>query len=497
MKPIAEPFWQNLPYTNIFRSITPDILHQLYQGLVKHLIAWLIKIIGAPEIDARCRRFPPNHNIRLFMRGISGLSRVTGTEHQMIGRFLLGLIIDIRLPHGASSRRLQAAVRGMLDFVYLAQYPLHTSDTLELLEEALTRFHDHKEIFVELGACSGFRIPKLHGCQHYSYHITNFGTADNYNTEYTERLHIDLAKNAYRSTNRRDELPQMVLWLDRREKLHRHTKYIKAQLSDTSAPPLLYDITPGVTFERTMKITKNPTLKSVTFTKLVQDYGALYFEAALARYIVSIRAPHITVRQLLEQSEDLPIPFGRVPVWHRVKWTMPDMYSSKASGTVIVDSAHVNPARTNKRGHVVPGRFDTVLVEVDPTQADVFGVKGCRIGRVRVIFSLSQSHLDQLFKPNKQEYVGTHLAYVEWFTRFPSRPDVVHGLYKVARATDPTDGSQDASIIPLSDLRRSVHLYPKFGPVVPPDWTSSTVLDLAPSFYVNAFSDRHAYYTIF
>jgi hypothetical protein len=45
-----------------------------------------------------------------------------------------------------------------------------------------------------------------------------FGTTDNYNTEYTEQLHIDLAKEAYRSTNFKDELPQMTLWLERKEK---------------------------------------------------------------------------------------------------------------------------------------------------------------------------------------------------------------------------------------------------------------------------------------
>ena len=39
IKPIQHPFWQNLPFVNIYRSITPDILHQLYQGVLKHLIS--------------------------------------------------------------------------------------------------------------------------------------------------------------------------------------------------------------------------------------------------------------------------------------------------------------------------------------------------------------------------------------------------------------------------------------------------------------------------
>jgi len=39
IKPIVHPFWQDLPYSDIYLGITPDILHQLYQGVMKHLIS--------------------------------------------------------------------------------------------------------------------------------------------------------------------------------------------------------------------------------------------------------------------------------------------------------------------------------------------------------------------------------------------------------------------------------------------------------------------------
>ncbi|KAF7340673.1 hypothetical protein MSAN_02095300 [Mycena sanguinolenta] len=215
IKPIYHPFWEELPYTNIFQAISPDILHQLYQGVIKHLTSWLKECCGEAEIDARCRRLPPNHNIRLFMGGISNLSRVTGKEHDQISRFLLSLVVDVQLPEGHSPSKLVAAVRGILDFVYLAQYPMHTSETLAHLENALQRFHDNKTIFVDLGIRNDFNLPKLHSCRHYIMYIKLFGTTDNYNTEYTERLHIDLAKDAYRSTNFKDEFPQMTRSLAR------------------------------------------------------------------------------------------------------------------------------------------------------------------------------------------------------------------------------------------------------------------------------------------
>ncbi|KAJ6453294.1 hypothetical protein C8R47DRAFT_1254400 [Mycena vitilis] len=39
IKPIYRPFWEDLPYVNIFLSITSHILHQLYQGVIKHVVA--------------------------------------------------------------------------------------------------------------------------------------------------------------------------------------------------------------------------------------------------------------------------------------------------------------------------------------------------------------------------------------------------------------------------------------------------------------------------
>ncbi|KAI0694433.1 hypothetical protein BC835DRAFT_1415334 [Cytidiella melzeri] len=54
IKTVLHPFWEDLPYVNIYCSITPDVLHQLYQNLIKHLVKWLTHAFGAAELDARC-----------------------------------------------------------------------------------------------------------------------------------------------------------------------------------------------------------------------------------------------------------------------------------------------------------------------------------------------------------------------------------------------------------------------------------------------------------
>jgi hypothetical protein len=115
-----------------------------------------------------------------------------------------------------------------------------------------------------------------------------------------------------------------------------------------------------------------------------------------------------------------------------------------------------------------------------------------RIGRIRVIFSLPEnSHLwGRIFKPGIE--VPDHLVYVEWYTPFRDAPEPNSLLYKVSPMKD-RDRNPICSIVPLSDIVRSVHLFPRFGPVAPAAWTSSNVLDECDSFLVNTFTDRHLY----
>jgi hypothetical protein len=151
---------------------------------------------------------------------------------------LLGLIIDLPLPGAVNSLRMLKAVCALLDFLYLAQFTSHTSETIHRLQDSLAAFHNNKAIFVDLGVRDHFNIPKLHSLTHYESSIRLFGTMDNYNTEQSERLHIDMAKDAYCVTNHKDEYSQMMNWLERREKVERHAAFINwRQRMNQNKPP--------------------------------------------------------------------------------------------------------------------------------------------------------------------------------------------------------------------------------------------------------------------
>ena len=99
--------------------------------------------------------------IRTFNKGLSKLQRMTGTEHNQTSCFLLIMLADARLTNNASFVRVIQFAQVMLDFVFVAQYPIHTSATLGLLQDALRRIHKNKEILFDLGIRDNFNF-KFH-----------------------------------------------------------------------------------------------------------------------------------------------------------------------------------------------------------------------------------------------------------------------------------------------------------------------------------------------
>lgn len=510
IKPIIHPFWEKLPYVDIYRSITPDLLHQLYQGVIKHIFKWVISIYGAAEIDARCQRFPPNHNIHIFARGISSLSRVTGQEHNQMCRFLLGLLIATpsSLPSARTAGRVTRTIRAILDFTYVASYPRQSTHTLQRLTESLDQLHQNLSVFIELGIRNNMNLPKLHALRHYVRMIELFGTTDNFNTEYTERLHIDLAKDAYRATNRKDEFIQMTTWLQRKEKILRHENFLKWRSTSTSASRGRNQVRktslPPINPSRNIRMAKHPSVTSVNFQTLETKYHARFFRAALARYVVLLSEPGIrTVSSLEERASQLRFAFDHVSVYHKIR------FLDSISNTTI-DAIHARPQSKNRSGQnrtyqESSARSDIALIFSGPGDASnlrstcqlrvrpyhcmprtPFLFAGWRVGQVRVIFSISERSSKKVFyngaRPSK------HLAYIEWFTSFPSsvHPDTM--LYKLSRAQ--RNDEEVVSIVPINSIRQSVHLFPHFGATVPRDWSSDTVLDKCSTFYLNPFSDR-------
>ncbi|KAK7025954.1 hypothetical protein VNI00_015869 [Paramarasmius palmivorus] len=229
------PFWAHLPLCNIFHCFTPDILHQLHKGVFKdHLVKWSTDSLPHEkqsqrrnEIDVRFQSMPRHVKLRHFRRGISLVSQWTGNEYKNMEKVFLGVL------SGAAPVEVVSCVRAVLDFIYYSQFQLHTDDTLSKMEDSLRRFHETKEAaFVDTNIREDFNIPKIHSMNHYVPMIRSHGVAIGFNSEWSERLHIDFAKEAYRASSKKDYTKQMAKWLDRREAIHNFERFLSWALDE-------------------------------------------------------------------------------------------------------------------------------------------------------------------------------------------------------------------------------------------------------------------------
>ncbi|KZV91631.1 hypothetical protein EXIGLDRAFT_769682 [Exidia glandulosa HHB12029] len=454
---IPHPFWEGWPHADIHLSITPDILHQLYQGVIKHLTAWATTIVGEAELDARFKRVLPAYGLRYFKDGISGLQRVSGLEHKAIAKVLLGCLA------GAPQKDAVRAARALLDFTYLAQYTCHSTDTLAMMDESLADFHKYKAVFLNTGAAESLDLPKLHSLVHYVPSIRLFGTTDGYNTEQTERLHIDYAKQAYGASNHRenDIFPFMCTWLERREKMFKfathladenNTTYVALKRKPSGRPRLPVDFA------------KAPNGRSRTVRQIVAEHGAVSF----AEHLVPFIKTYVRT-EWAKKHKNTPVPAYTIPAldtigfdtWNKVTFNTPDVQTLHAPDTV--DVAFASPAHKTK-AKTLPARFDPVMVEINGDGvAGEGGMEGIRAGQLRVLFEIPEhvqiSIFDRLHIPRPGK-----LAYLEWFSKLGA-PDEVTGMYAVKRSMRSGNRASErqACIVEAIDLRRSCHFIVKLG----------------------------------
>ncbi|KAF5346217.1 hypothetical protein D9757_014049 [Collybiopsis confluens] len=474
---IFEPFWVGFPLTDIHRCVAPDILHQIYQGVFKHLVSWIQQTMGKPELDARIQRLPPTSGVRHFSKGISVLAQVSGTERKHMARILVACL--------------------------LAQYPSHTQYTLGCLQTELDTWHKYRNFFIHASVREHFNIPKFHSLLHYIESIRWLGTTDNYNTEAFERLHIDFAKEGWRASNKRDPFPQMVRFMDRQEKIFSYDFYrswtknnpsrklssggdlqvgaveadkedrnvekdegdgdededeneedkdkedkdenkedkdkedkedkdkedkedededklIKKKMADNPRAKREKEAEKRKEEEKkrkgaVIKIAKHPQESRKKLSHILVSHRAPGFGWALKLFLHSL-LPRDGTRSTKATILRSLFPFTALDVWHRVK-LMPTAVQGEADQTIL--RALPITSRSQR------ARFDTVLVSRVGYQAKPAVVRGCRVARLRVIFKLPLTITGRtgFEEPAPSFWPKEPLAYVTWYTHFKQTAD--------------------------------------------------------------------------
>ncbi|KAF8579899.1 hypothetical protein K439DRAFT_1648365 [Ramaria rubella] len=483
MHAILQPFWEGLPHCNIFQCFTPDILHQLHKGVFKdHLVAWCMSLATKPEVDARFQAQPTHPSLRHFKKGISTISQWSGTEYKNMEKVFVGLI------SGAVPPEALEAARAVLDFIYLAQYASHSTTTLQRLQESLARFHAHKDAFITHNVREHFQIPKIHAIEHYFASIKSRGTADEFNTELPERLHIDFAKIGYRASSRRDYIIQMTKWITRQEKIHAFTAYLQWRVGagdideghgeeepidmigeSTAQPNPLHSEAreEEINVGRTYHVAKHAGFPNTSVPTIIEQFGAVHFLPALAAFL----------KRINPQGASSLNEHMRFDLYKRVRFSLRSI--QQIGDTALTDIVRATPI-VPRRGRIAqtPAHFDTVLVHYTADAKDT-GAQGYRVARVRAIFRLP----DHLHYPHP-------LAYIEWYSEFR---EPVPGVQMYRVSTGKRRGNIDTAVIRLDSIRRSCHLIPVAGAKIDRTLAAEDALDRCTHFYVSDFLDLYTY----
>ncbi|KAG0693995.1 hypothetical protein DFH29DRAFT_985378 [Suillus ampliporus] len=339
IKPIVHPFWEDLPFTNIFHAIMPDVLHQLYQGLIKHLLGWLSAACGEAEIYAHCQRLPPNHHIRLFRKGITSLSRISGAEHTQICRFLLGIIIGICLPNNLNG----------------------TEDTDKQETTTITLRNTTKNYYVTSDDDDeGSGVTQAHCLTQLSQTFSQFSLF--HKSQYDQRLAGDHEFEPYHSRP-----PDMSF------------RRLQTMMKHPSAKAINID-------------------KLVEDYGATYFHKAL---ACYITQLNHTNDPIPFCSQTLDVlASSVHFPFQTLPTFHKIKWLSVDS-CGHGDAAVTLDSVLARPQRSS--GSCPSTHCsDMALMSLGPNTDACAGIEGFRVGQVRVIFAFPSKLLPLLFPPMVQ-----------------------------------------------------------------------------------------------
>ncbi|PSS37091.1 hypothetical protein PHLCEN_2v1057 [Hermanssonia centrifuga] len=221
---LPQPFTNDFPRADIHELIAPDLLHQIIKGTFKdHLVTWVGEyltimhgVVAAnaimDDIDRRIAAAPPFPGLRRFPEG-RRFKQWTGDDSKALMKVYLSAIA------GHVPDEMVQAITAFLEFCYLVRRPSINQETISKIEDALSRFHTHREIFKTTGVRTSFSLPRQHSLKHYVWAIQQFGAPNGLCTSITESRHITAVKEPWRRSNRFEALQQMLTTNRRLHKL--------------------------------------------------------------------------------------------------------------------------------------------------------------------------------------------------------------------------------------------------------------------------------------
>ncbi|KAI5993868.1 hypothetical protein EDD15DRAFT_2387937 [Pisolithus albus] len=510
-KEYGVPFTAYFSRANIHELLSPDILHQVIKGTFKdHLVAWVEAYIRGhfpdpdailADIDRRIAAVPSFPGLRRFPQGC-GFKQWTGDDSKALMKVYLPAVADY-LPD-----KMVQAISAFMDFCYIVRQSSLDEGNLAAMKTALSCFQAHRTIFEESGVhAKRISMPHIHALQHYHDMVQSFGAPNGLCSSITESKHIQAVKNPWRRTNQYEALYQMLVINQRLDNLGIFRAHMVAKgkwifnMCHLSKPLVPQGIVPqmqmhpiewnepnarndenieevrdmqGARVEATVHLAGVPSPQHLReFSDMGQDINHDEFPNLVAAFVYQQQHPGAT----LGTSISYPLILERGYTFDSAIATFHAPSDLSGIGGMQSQRIHATPSW---RGG--PPRYDCVFIEKDPSLP---GFQGLLVAQVILIFSFSYRNMTY------------SCAVVRWFQTVGDNPCPKTGMWMVKPSFD-DNGDHMVSVITLDNILRPAHLIGIYGPEpLPRDFTHTDSLTAFSAFYVNKFSDYHAYQLCF
>ncbi|KAG1892811.1 hypothetical protein F4604DRAFT_1876051 [Suillus subluteus] len=507
------PFTNDFPRADIYHLIAPDLLHQIIKGAFKdHLVSWVeiyimqthgkcdgLRILD--DIDHRIAAVASFAGLRRFPQG-RGFKQWTGDDSKALMKVYLAAI------EGHVPQAIVRAFRAFLEFCYLVRRNTITESTLAEIQDALSRYHQHRTIFVESGAITTFSLPRQHSLVHYIYLIWQFGAPNGLCSSITESKHIKAVKEPWRRSSKYNALGQMLVTNQRLDKLAAarvdfanrgmlDSTCLAAELealglADTASnnnPNVeVHPLPSSVADEAPVPVDHGPTvLQAHTRLAWTVQRNRARNVLALAEELNLPRFPDLIRRFLFEQtrrpdddrdSAEIPLAGcprfeGQISVFNSASSRFYAPSDISGIGGMRVEHIRACPLWRNEAP-----RNDCIFINIGSSTE---GIRGLEVARVRAFFSFKYG--GEIFP----------CAIVRWFDVIGDSPDEDTGMWMV----HPAYGANRAplhSIVHVETIYRAAHLIPIYGThFFSPNINLHTSYDAFRAYYVNKYVDHHTF----
>ncbi|KAJ7211255.1 hypothetical protein GGX14DRAFT_534636 [Mycena pura] len=458
------PFTSDFPRANIHEMMSPDLLHQIIKGTFKdHLVEWVGEYIyltyEKPEadcimdkIDRRIAAIPVFSGLRRFKDGRQ-FKQWTGDDSKALMKIYLVAIKDL-VPH-----EIVSTLSAFLNFCYLVRHRDFDEATLEAIENAVSIYHQRREIFIQTHVCDSISLPRQHSMTHYAPDIKNFGALYGVCSSITESHHITAVKRPWHRSNRFEALGRMLLTNQHVDKLAAlHVDFVERALPDKLPDPNKEpdeEADDGAHVQETVVLARTREhLYPRPAAELGAHIGVPNLPDLISAYIDDLPEPYVDDAMSIDSNISLnSIP---ISVFHSAITTFYALSNFSGICGMKREVIRCTPS-WRKCG---PCHDCAFVVENENKP----GFTGMSVVRIRLFLSFEVNGETQPY------------ALVEWFKKVGRSPD-----------------AETAIIVHLDSMLRAAHLIPVFGPdPIPFDLRYIHSLDAFRAFHVNKYIDRHA-----